>query len=91
VHGVASLATLHRLPGRFLLDDERGRSLGLTWHREAAVFVVSVWDGERCIGTVHLDPAQAGALTAALSNQLAEFLADAESARLNEVPEAIGL
>jgi hypothetical protein len=57
----------------------------------AAVFVVSLWDGERCIGTAHLDPAQAGALTAALSNQLAEFLADAESARPNEVREAIGL
>jgi hypothetical protein len=86
------VATLHRLPERrLLLGDNRGRNLGLSWHREAAVFVVSLWDDERCIGTVHLDPAQAGALNAALSNQLAEFLALAESADPTVVPEAIGL
>ncbi len=75
-----------------LFGDARGHGLRLTWHPEAIVFVLSLWDGETCMGTVHLDPGQAAQLVAVLSERVAEFVADASTAQtLGEVPDAIGL
>lgn len=75
------MGTLHRLASqrRLLLGDSRGHGLGLSWHPEVGVFVVSVWDGETCMGTVHLDAAQAATLTAALGERLAEHLSKSRS------------
>ena len=84
------MGSLHHLaPRRLLFGDTRGHGLGLSWHEDAGFFVVSVWDGERCMGTVRLEPAQAARLTAALTERLAEHLGRAEAEPAN--PEAVGL
>ena len=51
-------------PRREWFADARGRSLRMTWHEEAQVLVVSLWQQDRCIGTFHLDPQDAARLTA---------------------------
>lgn len=62
-----------RLPGMpELFVDERGAALRVTWHAEPDLVVLSVWRGERCVGTVRLSPDEAG--------RLARFL-DAVGAR----------
>lgn len=44
--------------------DARGRSLRMTWHEDAQVLVVSIWQLDRCIGTFHLAASDAARLTA---------------------------
>jgi hypothetical protein len=36
----------------------------MTWHEDAQVLVVSLWQEDRCIGTFHLNPLDAARLTA---------------------------
>jgi hypothetical protein len=36
------------------LADSRGRSLNATWHAEAAMVVLSLWESDRCVGTFQL-------------------------------------
>lgn len=86
------MGKLHRLPpARVLFGDARGRGLRLTWHAEPGLFTLSLWDGERCTGTIHLDPAQAAQLVAVLGQQLAALLADGAADAPSASPEAIGL
>jgi hypothetical protein len=47
--------------------DARGRSLRVTRHAEAGVIVLSLWDGDRCIGTFQLTADQAAPLIAHLA------------------------
>jgi hypothetical protein len=50
--------------------DERGRSLRATWHPEAGVVVLSLWQADRCIGTFRVsgaDAAELGELLAGVS------------------------
>jgi hypothetical protein len=45
--------------------DERGRSLRATWHPEAGMVVLSLWQADRCIGTFRVsgdDAAELGDL-----------------------------
>ena len=51
-------------PRREWFADARGRSLRMTWHEDAQVLVVSIWQRDRCIGTFHLNPQDAARLTA---------------------------
>jgi len=46
--------------------DARGRSLRATWHPEAALVVLSLWDADRCVGTFRLSAPDAGQLRAVL-------------------------
>lgn len=61
------------LPGALSLADVRGehRALQVTWHERTGVFVVSIWRAGSCVASVHLAPAEAGTLIAALADGLA--------------------
>jgi hypothetical protein len=58
--------------------DSRGRSLKATWHIEADIIVLSLWESDRCIGTFQL--------TAADAPQLMVLLADAVKAWAAQPP-----
>jgi hypothetical protein len=47
-------------------SDARGRSLRATWHPEATVVVLSLWDADRCVGTFRLSAADAAQFRAVL-------------------------
>jgi hypothetical protein len=47
--------------------DARGRSLKATWHAEAELVVLSLWEGDRCIGTFQLQAADAPQLMVVLA------------------------
>jgi hypothetical protein len=61
------------LPGAIALPDVRGqhRALQVTWHERDEVFVLSSWRTGSCVASVHLAPAEASALIAALAEGLA--------------------
>lgn len=52
-------------------DDERGRALRVSWHPELGCVVLSTWRDDRCVSTVHLDPADAARLAGVLATGLA--------------------
>jgi len=83
---------LHRLrKPRVLFGDARGRELGITWHEEQGLFVLSLWEDERCTGTIQLAPSQAARLVAVLGEQLAQSLAAVDADEGDQTPEAIGI
>jgi len=47
--------------------DARGRSLKASWHREAGLVVISLWESDRCIGTFRLPVADAPELMVLLA------------------------
>ena len=58
--------------------DERGRSLRATWHPEAGLVVLSLWQTDRCVGTFRVsgaDAAELGALLASAAAPRAEGFA----------------
>jgi hypothetical protein len=52
--------------------DERGAALRVTWHPERDLVVLSVWQGDRCVGTFRMPvqdvPRLSGLLAAALGD-----------------------
>ena len=50
---------------------DESRSLRLSWHPELAAFVVSLWRGDRCVGTAQVPAADAPQLIGALADGLA--------------------
>jgi hypothetical protein len=48
--------------------DERGRSLRATWHAEAGLVVLSLWQVDRCIGTFRVSRQDAAALSGLLAS-----------------------
>jgi hypothetical protein len=56
--------------------DERGAGLRVTWHPERDLVVLSVWQGDRCVGTFRMlvqdVPRLSGLLAAALGDWLGE-------------------
>jgi hypothetical protein len=56
--------------------DERGAGLRVTWHPERDLVVLSVWQGDRCVGTFRMlvqdVPRLSGLLAAALGDRLGE-------------------
>jgi hypothetical protein len=42
--------------------DARGRSLRATWHPEAGMVVLSLWQADRCVGTFRLSATDAAIL-----------------------------
>lgn len=47
--------------------DSRGRSLKATWHAEAELVVLSLWESDRCVGTFQLPVADAPQLMVLLA------------------------
>ena len=48
---------LPTLGGVFLDAHRPARALRVSWHADTGVVVLSVWDGARCTGTVHVPAA----------------------------------
>jgi hypothetical protein len=76
----AGVVEAQGLPQRTLLADARGdeRYLRVSWHPADSQFVVSMWDGERCVSTVRLLAEAAPALIAVLAEGLAATTGDRE-------------
>jgi hypothetical protein len=59
---------------RDLFLDERGAGLRVTWHPEQDLVVLSVWQGDRCVGTFRMPvqdvPRLSGLLAAALGDRV---------------------
>ena len=55
--------------------DSRGRSFKATWHAEAEVVVLSLWEGDHCIGTFRLPITDAPQLMAHLADAVKEWAA----------------
>jgi hypothetical protein len=51
--------------------DERGRSLRATWHPEAGIVVLSLWQADRCIGTFRMSSDDAAELGSIVSRATA--------------------
>jgi hypothetical protein len=51
---VGEVQPLPKLGGVFTDARRAGRTLRVSWHAEAGVVVVSLWDGARCTGTVQV-------------------------------------
>src|SRR5205823_1472874 len=49
-----SVGGVERLPRRDHFTDERGHGLRATWHPDQGLVILSIWDGERCVGTFRL-------------------------------------
>jgi hypothetical protein len=52
--------------------DVRGRALRVSPHPESGRVVLSIWDGERCVGTVRLAPEDVPELVRALTTCLVD-------------------
>jgi hypothetical protein len=54
--------------------DERGAALRVTWHPERGLVVLSVWRGDRCVGTFRMPvrdvPRLSGLLAAAVGDRV---------------------
>jgi len=59
--------------------DERGRSFRATWHAEAGKVVLSLWSLDGCIGTFHLQPADAPRLVALLARAIETWAREREA------------
>lgn len=58
--------------GLMLADAQRpGRALRVSWHHDAGVLVLSLWQAETCIGSFRLEAALVPALVKALVDGLA--------------------
>jgi hypothetical protein len=60
-------------PGRWTWESDRGqtRAVRVSAHPELGRVVVSLWRDDRCVGSVHLTPAEAAALTGKVAEALA--------------------
>jgi hypothetical protein len=55
--------------------DSRGRSLKATWHVEAELVVLSLWETDRCVGTFQLPVADAPQLMVLLAEAVKAWAA----------------
>ena len=60
-------------PGRWTWESERGqtRAVRVSAHPEVGRIALSLWREDRCVGSVHLTPAEAAALTGKVAEALA--------------------
>jgi hypothetical protein len=66
---------VERLPRRDHFTDERGHGLRTTWHPDAGLVILSVWDGERCVWTFRLGQADIPRFASFLVDALADAAA----------------
>jgi hypothetical protein len=57
-------------------EDARGRSLKASWHPEAGLVVISLWESDRCIGTFRLPAADAPELMVLLAGAVRAWAED---------------
>jgi hypothetical protein len=57
-------------------EDARGRSLKASWHPEAGLVVISLWESDRCIGTFRLAASDASELMVLLAGAVQAWAAD---------------
>jgi hypothetical protein len=71
-------APLRLSPSSEVFLDARGaeRALKVTWHHEVGIVVLSLWRGDRCVGTLQLAADEVPGAIAALSQGLAEGYAE---------------
>lgn len=62
--------------------DSRGRSLKATWHAEAELVVLSLWESDRCVGTFQLPVADAPQLMVLLAEAVKAWAAQPEQVDL---------
>jgi hypothetical protein len=59
--------------------DRRGRSLKATWHAEAEMIVLSLWESDHCIGTFQLSVADAPQLMVLLAEAVEVWAAQPQA------------
>ncbi len=64
--------------GEFFIDD-RGHGLQLSWSPGRELVVVSLWHGDRCVGTVQLPIADAARASAFLMSALGDWIGAREN------------
>ena len=64
-------------PGRWTWESDRGhrRAVRVSAHPEAGRVAVSLWRDDECVGSVHLTPDEAAALTGKIAEALAGLAA----------------
>ena len=69
------MAEVHRLPEprrEFITDVDRS-ALRATWHNDSGFVVISLWRGDTCVATSHLNPKEAGRLATFITGGLADL------------------
>jgi hypothetical protein len=69
------VAEVHRLPEprrEFITDGDRS-ALRATWHNDSGYVVLSLWRGDTCVATSHLNPKEAGRLATFITGGLADL------------------
>jgi hypothetical protein len=69
--------------------DERGTALRVTWHPERDLVVLSVWQGDRCVGTFRMPVQDVPRLSGLLAAALGGWVDQADSAA-TQPPEGGG-
>jgi hypothetical protein len=69
--------------------DERGTALRVTWHPERDLVVLSVWQGNRCVGTFRMPVQDVPRLSGLLAAALGDWVDQADSAA-TQPPEGGG-
>jgi hypothetical protein len=69
--------------------DERGTALRVTWHPERDLVVLSVWQGDRCVGTFRMPVQDVPRLSGLLAAALGDWVDQADSAA-TQPPEGGG-
>jgi hypothetical protein len=66
---------------RDMFLDERGAGLRVTWHPERDLVVLSVWQGDRCVGTFRMLVQDVPRLSGLLAAALGDWVGDPGAAR----------
>jgi hypothetical protein len=69
--------------------DERGAALRVTWHPERDLVVLSVWQGDRCVGTFRMPVQDVPRLSGLLAAALGDWV-DQADAGATQPPEGGG-
>jgi hypothetical protein len=59
--------------------DERGTALRVTWHPERDLVVLSVWQGDRCVGTFRMPVQDVPRLSGLLAATLGDWVDQADN------------
>jgi hypothetical protein len=61
--------------------DERGAGLRVSWHPERDLVVLSVWQGDRCVGTFRMPVQDVPRLSGLLAAALGDWVDQADAGR----------
>ena len=66
---------------RDIFLDERGAGLRVSWHPERDLVVLSVWQGDRCVGTFRMPVQDVPRLSGLLAAALGDWVDQADAGR----------